>query len=164
MSQTSRKSQRLDDDQHRRQAPTGLSDFLHGQVQIKGSFKFRLGGLTRRFKGKATGKWCDDVLVLDENFQYDNGRCELRTWRLKFNSDGTFSSTCIDVVGEGTGRCTRHGYTHTYLFRLPIGRYGLVVRINETYAPLEDTRFLYNAKLSRWGILLGTIQMQFERY
>ena len=122
------------------------------------------GGLTRRFKGKATGKWCDDVLVLDESFQYENGRCEQRTWRLKFESDGAFSSTCVDVVGAGTGRCTGHGYTHRYLFRLPIGRHGLVVRIDETYEPLEAARFLYNAKLSKWGIPLGTIQMQFERY
>jgi hypothetical protein len=156
--------QRVDNNQHWKQTPTYLPDFLHGQLTIKGSFKFWLGGLTRHFKGEATGKWCDDVLVLDESFQYDNRRSEQRTWRLKFGPDGALTSTCVDVVGAGTGRFKGHCYTHKYLFRLPIGRNGLVVRVNETYEPLDDARILCNAKLSRWGIPLGTIRMQFERY
>ncbi len=156
--------QKVDNSQHWKQTPTCLSDFLHGQLVIAGSFRFWLGGFTRQFNGKSSGTWCDDVLVLEEDFEYDNGRHEQRTWRLKFESDGSLTSKCSDVIGEGTGSYNGFCYTHSYLFRLPIGRSGFVVRIKEIYEPLDSARILCNAKLSRWGIPIGVIRMQFERY
>ena len=155
--------QRLDVSQREPQALFDLSDFLHGTVQIEGCFKLWLSGLTLNFSGEARGRWGDDVLVLDEDFQYDNGRREQRTWRFHFKSDGSFTSTCADVIGGGAGRHGKHGASHTYIFRLPFGRNGLAVRIKEAYQPLDDARVLCTAKLSKWGIPFAKMTMRIER-
>ena len=155
--------QRVDHARYDRQTPLDLSSFLHGALEVDGRFSLLSGLVTQKFTGTATGRWCDGTLVLDESFSYDNGRSEQRTWRLTFTPGGTFTSTCADVVGAGAGRVTEQGYTHTYLFRLPIGRIGLVARIVETYEPINNGRVHYTASLSKWGLLLGTITMQFVR-
>ncbi len=155
--------QRVDHARYDRQTPLDLSTFLHGTLAIDGRFSLLSGLVTQKFIGTATGRWCDGTLVLDETFSYENGRSEQRTWRLTFRPGGTFTSTCADVVGAGFGRASEHGYTHTYLFQLPFGRSGLIARIVETYEPDNKERVRYTAKLSKWGLPLGTIIMQFVR-
>ena len=155
--------QRVDHARYDRQTPLDLSAFLHGALEIDGRFSLLSGLVTQEFIGTATGMWCDGTLVLDESFSYDNGRSEQRTWRLTFAPGGTFTSTCADVVGAGAGLATEHGYTHTYLFRLPIGRNGLVARIVETYEPISKERVHHTANLCKWGVPFGTITMLFVR-
>lgn len=140
-----------------------LPDFLTGELEIEGRFTVRLVGLTRRFWGTASGRWCDNALVLDESFVYENGRTEQRTWRLTFDDGGAFTSTCCDVAGAGRGCFNGQSYSHSYMFRLPMSRNGFYVRIEETYERLDDAHVHYAATVSRWWIPLGSIQMRLKR-
>ena len=140
-----------------------LPDFLEGSLAVDGYFKARLGGRRVTFKGHVDGAWHNGSFVLDETFQYDNGRCENRTWRLNLDEDGEFTSTCSDVIGCGYGRHTDQGCTHGYLFRLPIGRKGFVVRIDEIYLPVDAKTLNYRAALTKLKLPVGEIIMQFRR-
>lgn len=140
-----------------------LPSHLEGELAVEGKFTPRFGNKVRRFSGRATGTWHQADFVLDEVLKFDDGQSEERTWRLTFDEDGNFTSTCVDVVGYGVGRHTLEGCTHTYLFTLPVGRNALTVRIRELFARGDEGALLCQAKLSKWGLPVGELCMEFRR-
>lgn len=140
-----------------------LPDVLHGCLTIEGQFSLPLIGRVRSFTGHIIGTWRDGGLVLDETFHYDNGKQESRVWKLSFHRDGSFQSSCDDVVGVGTGRYDGQSYVHHYVFRQPVNGRGLLVNVVEVYRQSGDTRIDYAATLTKWGMPAGKIDMTLSR-
>lgn len=58
-----------------------LTSFLLGRTRAWGIFEDRFGRVKLRFAVEMNGAWSGQTFVLNEQFNYDDGRSEKRVWR-----------------------------------------------------------------------------------
>jgi len=123
----------------------------------------RFGRRKCGFEARFHGEWCDGLFLLYESFVFCDGRTEERTWRIIFDARGNFTTTCADVVGQGTGHHTEDGCRHNYTYRFPVGNRTITMIIDESYYASRPGHLLYRARLKKWGVLAGTILISFAK-
>lgn len=144
-------------------AETLLPDFFEGRSQAWGMFEDPFGNVKRTFTAQIEGLWEEDVFVLDERFQFSDGKQDHRTWRLKYLPDGTFTAECKETVSPGTGRVVQDGCVLAYRFRLAIGARTITVKFNDLFRLLDDDTLINRSKVSKWGVPIGQVVAAFRR-
>ena len=91
---------------------------LAGKKTGKGVFK-TITGVNRGFTAKLNGFMDGETFVLVEDFIYDDGETDRKTWRFTPVSDGQFSGTREDVVGTADGFQDENAFRLEYLVDLP---------------------------------------------
>lgn len=119
--------------------------YFTGKTHSWGVFENRSGQPTRRFQTACVGRMEGGVLVLDQDFTYDDGHHQLRHWRIRRVDAHRFEATANDVVGTGTGEA-----------------YGNAFRWEYTVA-LKPGNPLFNVRLKQWMYLQPPGQTLFNR-
>lgn len=140
-----------------------LTTYLEGQTKAWGIFEDRFGRLKRRFSVEMNGRWQGDVFMLDEQFLYDTGDVETRTWRIVPGTAGRFTATCADCLGEAVGACEADSISMSYDFLLKMGQRSLAVRFKDRIYRMGDRLAVNRATMSKWGVTLGELSLFFER-
>jgi len=60
-------------------------------------------GVDRSFTANLNGSWDGQVLTLVEDFVYDDGEVDQKTWRLTKLANGEYEGTREDVIGTARG-------------------------------------------------------------
>jgi hypothetical protein len=84
---------------------------LAGAHVARGEFK-SITGVHRTFTAQLTGTWDGQTFTLVEDFVYDDGAKDQKTWKLQRVAPGEYTGTREDVVG------TARGYQDGRAFRL----------------------------------------------
>ena len=79
--------------------PLVLEQALSGETKGDG-FVTTLTGDRTHFAVMIHGNWDGQVLTLVEDFRYDDGKQERKTWHLRRIADGHYRGTREDVIGE----------------------------------------------------------------
>ncbi len=75
-----------------------FEDYFTGARSV-GSFS-AINGVKRTFTVDLTGNWDGKTLTLREDFVFDDGTKDRKTWRFTKTSPTTYSGTREDVIGE----------------------------------------------------------------
>lgn len=75
-----------------------LEQALNGLTHVDGTVNDITGGITR-FKVEINGNWDGNVLTLVEDFNYEDGKKERKTWKLTSLGNGRFQGVREDVIG-----------------------------------------------------------------
>lgn len=137
--------------------------YFEGATSAKGVVEDRFGRRKRSFEADFFGEWCNDTFLLHENFVFCNAETDERTWRVRFDGSGRFTTMCIAAVGHGTGYHDETGCQHKFVYRLPIGKRTINIGMHECYYAFQPDQLLYRARLKKWGVLVGTIFMVFTK-
>ncbi len=141
-----------------------FTTFFEGHTTAWGVFEDRFGHLRRRFQVEMVGAWRDQTFYLDEDFVYDTGETEHRTWRVKAGQDGAFSATCADCVGEARGLCASDSIRMAYRFRLKLNTRTLLVDFDDRVYPMGGGHAVNRAIMRKWGVKLGELSLFFQRH
>ncbi|WP_332308407.1 DUF3833 family protein [Ciceribacter selenitireducens] len=76
-----------------------LEDFFAGKSKAVGSFS-AINGVKRQFTVDLTGKWDGRMLTLREDFVFNDGTRDTKTWRFVKTGPSTYSGPREDVIGE----------------------------------------------------------------
>ena len=79
--------------------PLVLEQALVGETTGDGAVTTLTGDKTH-FAVTSRGDWNGQVLTLVEDFRYDDGKQERKTWHLRRIADGHYRGTREDVIGE----------------------------------------------------------------
>ncbi len=140
-----------------------FEEYFLGPVTATGIFQDRRGRVKRSFVVQMEGRWQGEEFVLEEDFLYNDGVKEHRTWRLRKLDEHRYVGRSDDVVGTASGET----YGNT-LHR----KYDLLLRVdNRTWkVHFDDWMFLQTngvlinrAKMSKFGIELGEVILFFQR-
>ena len=140
-----------------------FATYFEGATSAKGFVENRFGRRKRSFDADFHGEWCNDIFLLHESFVFCDSKTEQRIWRVHFGGTDSFTTTCIAAVGHGTGHHTETGCQHHFVYRLPIGKRTVNVRVQECYYAFPPDQLLYRARIKKWGVLAGTIFMAFTK-
>lgn len=133
---------------------------LLGPAVGRGSFKSITGG-SRGFTVQLYGKQEGNVFILEEDFEYDDGEKDKKTWRLTRQEDGTYVGVREDVVGEARGYMDGPAFRLEYLIDLPRAN-GSTIRLGfRDVLILRPDGTVYNKANVGWrGIHAGKVELE----
>jgi hypothetical protein len=144
-----------------------LEEFFPGRTVAYGIFEDRFGDLRRRFRVEIDGRMQDGDLILDERFIYDDGEQQQRIWTITAAraADGSrlYQGRAADVIGTAEGSAAGPALNWSYEVGLAIGGRIWEVRFDDWIYQLDENVALNRARVSKWGIELGTVTLVFLR-
>ncbi len=140
-----------------------LEDYFVGQSKAWGIFEDRFGNLRRQFTVDIKGFVEDDVLVLEEDFLFDDGEVDRRVWRIRRTGENTYEGQADDVIGVANGSAFGNALNWTYLVDLKIGEGTTRVRFNDWLFLQDDEVLVNRAIVTKFGIRIGELAIFFRR-
>lgn len=144
-------------------APFDLLSWLEGPTHAVGVFEDRKGRVRRRFTVEMAGDADGNTLKLHERFVFDNGERQERTWVLTRGSGGTFTGRAEDSVSEAHGRFGDGVAYLTSELKLKVGRRSIAMRFDDAFYEAGPGLVLNRSTMSKWGLRLGQILIQFRK-
>lgn len=140
-----------------------LEDFFKGRTTATASFK-TITGTTRNFTVKLNGKWDGKTLVLREDFFFDDGEKDTKTWRFTKTGWNTYIGTREDVIGETTVSVNGNKGYFNYLVDLDPGPRRNIVRFYDTLELGADGNSLKNtARVFKGPLQVARVRVDFKR-
>lgn len=141
-----------------------LEEFFLGRLAALGVVFDRFGRERRRFAADMDGAIVDGRLLLREDFTYDDGATETRTWRIRPLGQGRYEGEAGGVHGPALGTVEGHRFRWTYDYDLDVGG-GRIwrVRLDDTMFLQDATQMLNRLTISKWGLRLGEVLITIRR-
>ncbi len=140
-----------------------IEEYFNGYIEAWGVFEDRFGTLRRQFTVDIYGTWDDGVLTLDERFQYSDGEKETRIWRIEKVDEFNYRGTADGVIGHAVGTRRGNALRWEYDFNLKVGGRTYKVHFDDRMYLQPDGVMLNRAKVSKFGIEIGTVTLAFKK-
>ncbi len=144
-------------------ATLNLEEFFDGPVVAHGQFQDLFGTVRRRFVVDIDSTWDGKTLTLDENFVYEDGSTENRTWTLVKTGPETWQGTAPGVIGIASGYERGDTFNWKYRIDLPVPDGTLRVDFDDWMWLQSGNRLLNIAYMRRAGVTIGQVTIYFER-
>lgn len=137
---------------------------LAGMTIGKGEFS-AINGTERSFTAYLDGTVEGDTLILVEEFVYDDGETDTKTWRLTKLANGEYVGTREDVIGTARGYMDGDAFRLEYKVRLPgeDGGKGMTVRFKDVLVKRQDGVIVNTATVGKFGFRVGKVTLTIAR-
>ncbi|MHA7871524.1 MAG: DUF3833 family protein [Hyphococcus sp.] len=134
---------------------------LAGQTVARGRFK-PIIGKSRGFDAYLDGAWDGETLTLVEDFEYDDGEVDRKTWRLTKVGEGRYTGVREDVVGEADGFMDGDAFRLEYVVRLggENGEGGRKVKFRDILYKRADGVVINRATVGYYGLRAGAVELE----
>jgi hypothetical protein len=139
-----------------------LEKALINITKATGSFS-AINGTKRSFTVDLTPSWDGKVFTLREDFVYDDGERDRKTWRFVKTGENTYQGTREDVIGETTVTVNGKRATFSYKVDLDPKNKPNIVRFNDTLVLQEDGSVLNTAIVWKYGLPVAKVTVDFEK-
>jgi hypothetical protein len=140
-----------------------LFGYFAGKTQAWGQFQDRSGLVIRRFTVDITGTVKGNVLVLDEQFLYNDGETQQRIWTITKTAEGQFIGLADDVIGEAKGVSAGNAFNWSYTLDLPYKDSSIHVKFDDWMYLHTDSVMMNRAEVSKWGFKVGEVTLFFNK-
>lgn len=139
-----------------------LEEYFRGKTYAYGSFS-AINGTKRTFKVDLTGHVSGKTLRLREDFRYDDGERDTKTWVFTKTGPDTYTGTREDVLGQTTVRV--HGDTARFTYRVDLapGDDQTIVRFFDKLVLKDDGTVRNSALVTRFGLPVAKVRVNFAR-
>ncbi|MFD1329047.1 DUF3833 family protein [Mycoplana ramosa] len=139
-----------------------LERYFAGRTVAVGSFS-AINGVKREFTVDLRGKWNGKTLTLVEDFVYDNGERDRKTWRFEKIGKNRYRGTREDVIGETLVTISGDTARFNYLVDLDARGKGNRVRFYDTMKLQSDGTVLNKALVTKFGFPVALTRVEFQR-
>lgn len=139
-----------------------LESYFSGKTSAVGSFS-AINGVKRKFTVDLVGKWNGKTLKLVEDFVYDNGERDRKTWYFEKIAKDKYRGTREDVVGETLVTLTGDTARFTYLVNLDAKNKRNRVRFHDKMVLQDDGTVLNKALVTKFGVPVALTRVEFKR-
>jgi len=140
-----------------------IEDYFAGKTRAWGIFQDRFGTLRRQFVVDIDGSWDGETLTLVEDFVYDDGETEQRTWTIRKTGAHSYEGRADGVIGIAEGESYGNVLNWRYRFALKVGDGTWNVHFDD-WMFLQDNGVMINrAEVSKFGFELGEVTIAFSK-
>ncbi len=138
---------------------------LAGATIGKGSFR-AINGTNRGFTAKLHGTWSEPTFTLVEDFFYDDGETDKKTWVFTRIGENRWTGTREDVIGEAVA--VQEGQVFRMEYKVALGAdddgsSGRVVKFRDVLYKDENGIVRNSATVGLYGIKVGSVDLTIER-
>ena len=144
-------------------APFDLVRDLGGATTARGEFS-TIFGARRGFNATLEGRLEGQTFVLTEQFAFDDGEKDVKTWRLTPAGPGRWTGTREDVVGTAVGYIDGNAFRLEYLvdIKRKNGK-STRVRFRDVLVRTSSGIVLNKAIVSYFGAPIGKVELTISR-
>ena len=122
----------------------------------------RSGKVLRRMVVELDCKWNGNEGVLDESFQWSDGKTEKRVWKIRKDGD-RYIGTAGDVVGEATGEAAGNALRWSYVLALPVGDSTYHMDMDDWMWMIDDKTLANRTMMTKFGVRVAEISIFFRK-
>jgi hypothetical protein len=140
-----------------------IAEYFEGDTLAYGILEDFFGRPTRRFKVKMQGHWEGTKGVLNEEFLFDDGELQKRTWNFEHIAPNQFIGSAADVIGLAKGNELPGEINMSYTLRVPVDKKNYDLKFDDRLYIIEDNIVLNKAKMKKFGITVATLTLVFTK-
>jgi len=140
-----------------------IEEYFAGKTRAWGMFQDRFGKLRRQFVVDIDGSWDGETLTLVEDFVYDNGETEQRTWQIRKTGEHSYAGTADGVIGTAEGQSYGNVLNWRYRFALRVGDDSWNVAFDDWMFLQGDGVMINRATVTKFGFELGEVTIAFQK-
>lgn len=143
-------------------------EFFNGKTTAKGVLQNRSGQVTRRFIADIVGEIKTDnagkqFLELREEFRFDDGEIQYRTWILYQTGAHDYTGTAGDVIGTAVGRVHGNAMNLRYVLRVPVGDTTYDINMDDWMYMVDDKTVMNITDMAKFGFAVGRLSLVIYR-
>ena len=119
--------------------------------------------MTRRFVASIEASWEGDRGTLLEEFHFDDGEIQYRTWVLTNMGNGKYVGRAEDVIGEAKGSVVGSVFQWQYLLDVPYGDGSIVVNLDDWLYLVDERHLINKTRLTKFGFRVGELTLVIEK-
>ena len=139
-----------------------LATYFNGKVEGWGMVQDRSGKVLRRMVVVLECTWNGNEGVLDESFQWSDGKTEKRVWRIRKDGD-RYIGSAGDVVGEARGEASGNALRWNYVLALPVGDSVYNVDMDDWMWMIDDKTLANRTTMSKFGVRVAEVSIFFRK-
>lgn len=141
-----------------------LYSYFQGNTRGWGMVLDRQGGLSRQFTVDIMGSvTAEGSLVLKEDFLWNDGKKEKRTWTISRSGEALYTGLAGDVVGSATGKSSGNALNWRYTLAVDIDGSTWNVAFDDWMYQQPDNVLLNRAVMSKFGLRVGEVIIAFQK-
>jgi hypothetical protein len=138
--------------------------YFEGPTHSWGVIEARDGAPERRFRADLSGRRDGDVLVLTQDFTFEDGHKQQRIWRLRRVDAHRLDATASDVIGVATGYAYGNAFRWDYTLQLTPGNALTRVGMHHwMYLAGDGNTLLNQVTIRKFGVRVGGTTEYFQR-
>ena len=139
-----------------------LATYFNGKVDGWGMVQDRSGKVLRRMTVEIDCKWNGNEGVLDETFQWSDGKTEKRVWKIRKVGD-RYIGTAGDVVGEAMGEAAGNALRWNYVLALPVDGSVYNMDMDDWMWLIDEKTMANRTTMSKLGVRVAEISIFFRK-
>lgn len=136
--------------------------FFNGKLTAHGVVKNRNGKVTRYFTAQINAYWNDGIGTLEEQFLFNDGEIQYRTWTLTPTAAG-YTATAGDVIGPGSAQTRGNAMQLHYTLEVKYQGSPLQLQVEDWMWLVDDNTLLNESTLRKWGFKVGSVQLVIQK-
>ena len=140
-----------------------LQQFFNGKIKAWGLIEDYKGEVTLRFTADIIATWDGNQGKLEEDFIYDNGKKQQRTWIIQKHQDGSFSGKANDIVGTATGAARGYAVNWVYEMDVPVGDSVYRFKFDDWMYNIDDEVWINRSYLKKFGITVAELTLFMQK-
>ena len=138
-----------------------IEEYFLGNVKAWGIFQGRSGIVKRQFTAKMNGTFDGQNLILDEDFNWNDGEKQKRRWIIKKVGDNRYEGTASDVVGIAKGVSYGSAFKFEYNLLIPFKDKKIKVKFDDWIFKQDDKVAINRAIVTKYGFKVGELTVFF---
>ena len=139
-----------------------LATYFNGKVDGWGMVQDRSGKVLRRMYVELDCKWNGNEGVLDESFQWSDGKTEKRVWKIRKDGD-RYIGTAGDVVGDARGEAAGNSLRWSYVLALPVDGSTYNMDMDDWMWMIDEKTMANRTTMSKLGVRVAEISIFFRK-
>lgn len=140
-----------------------LEQYFLGETKAYGIIFERSGKPKRNFVVNITGSYEGETFKLYENFFFDDGERQERTWYLKKTGENSFEGRAADVVGVAIGKSKGNAVNFNYTLQVKVDGSTWNIQLDDWMFMQQDGVLFNRATMSKFGFKVGEIIIFFQK-
>ncbi|TBR38443.1 DUF3833 domain-containing protein [Marinomonas agarivorans] len=136
-----------------------VTTFFSGNLTAHGIVKDRQGKVIRYFNADLVGTWENGIGRLEEDFFFDDGELEQRTWILTPHEQGGYIATANDVTGSGHLKTSGNALFMEYVLQIPYKGDTLDIHVDDRMYLVQDKILMNESILTKFGFQVGSVSL-----
>ena len=140
-----------------------IEEYFLGGVKAWGIFQDRSGKVKRQFTAEMYGSFDSEILILDEDFSWNDGEKQKRKWKIKKVGENKYEGTASDVIGVAKGVSYGSAFKFEYNLLIPYKDKKIKVRFDDWIFKQDNKVAINRAIVSKFGFKVGELTVFFVK-
>lgn len=134
-----------------------MKAFFQDDLKAEGIVKDFNGTVVRTFTVDLQANWNGDTLTLDEQFLFNDGEEQERTWVIQDLGDNSYTGTASDILDTAYGKSAGNALNWKYSMILKVDDSEYEVEFDDWIYQISDNVVINQTEIYKWGIQVGEV-------